>query len=111
MPVTWTAKDRISSIVFTIKQVLEIKRLKRLWINSLEVDEVRKGFANLHDNRKDLLMYEEAKARQISDWLVGMNGSRLYSLLLQGARYSGSIFDRTCAIADGLPHLSTTKGN
>jgi len=31
-----------------------------------------------------LLMYEEAKARQISDWLVGMNGSRLYSLLLKG---------------------------
>ena len=32
---------------------------------------------------KILLMYEEAKARQISDWLVGMNGSRLYSLLLK----------------------------
>ena len=59
------------------------KTIKRLWINSLEVDEVRKGFTNLHDNRKDLLMYEEAKARQISDWLVGMNGSRLYSLLLK----------------------------
>lgn len=57
--------------------------IKRLWINSLEVEEVRKGFANLLDNRKDLLLYEEAKARQISDWLVGMNGSRLYSLLLQ----------------------------
>ncbi|MBE1556879.1 DNA topoisomerase IA [Filibacter limicola] len=57
--------------------------IKRLWINSLEVDEVRKGFSNLLDNRKDLLLYEEAKARQISDWLVGMNGSRLYSLLLQ----------------------------
>ncbi len=57
--------------------------IKRLWINSLEVDEVRKGFQNLQDNRKDLMMYEEAKARQISDWLVGMNGSRLYSLLLQ----------------------------
>jgi len=57
--------------------------IKRLWINSLEVDEVRKGFANLHDNQKDLLMYNEAKARQISDWLVGMNGSRLYTLLLQ----------------------------
>ncbi|CAM3294448.1 type IA DNA topoisomerase [Filibacter tadaridae] len=57
--------------------------IKRLWINSLEVDEVRKGFSNLQDNRKDLLLYEEAKARQISDWLVGMNGSRLYSLLLQ----------------------------
>ncbi|TQR14190.1 type IA DNA topoisomerase [Psychrobacillus soli] len=58
--------------------------IKRLWINSLEVEEVKKGFANLQDNRKDLLLYEEAKARQISDWLVGMNGSRLYSLLLQG---------------------------
>lgn len=57
--------------------------IKRLWINSLEVEEVRKGFANLQDNRRDLLLYEEAKARQISDWLVGMNGSRLYSLLLQ----------------------------
>ena len=83
MRVTWTAKDRISSIVFTIKQVRKEQTIKRLWINSLEVDEVRKGFANLHDNRKDLLMYEEAKARQISDWLVGMNGSRLYSLLLK----------------------------
>ncbi|WP_348775071.1 DNA topoisomerase 3 [Psychrobacillus sp. NEAU-3TGS] len=59
------------------------KTIKRLWINSLEVEEVQKGFANLQDNRKDLLLYEEAKARQISDWLVGMNGSRLYSLLLQ----------------------------
>lgn len=59
------------------------KTIKRLWINSLEIDEVRKGFANLQNNQKDLLMYEEAKARQISDWLVGMNASRLYSLLLK----------------------------
>ncbi|MFC6040928.1 DNA topoisomerase 3 [Paenisporosarcina macmurdoensis] len=59
------------------------KTIKRLWINSLEVDEVRKGFLQLQDNRKDLLMYEEAKARQMSDWLVGMNGSRLYTLLIQ----------------------------
>lgn len=59
------------------------KTIRRLWINSLEVDEVRKGFQQLRDNRQDLLLYQEAKARQISDWLVGMNGSRLYSLLLQ----------------------------
>lgn len=59
------------------------KTIRRLWINSLETDEVRKGFQNLRDNRQDLLLYEEARARQISDWLVGMNGSRLYSLLLQ----------------------------
>lgn len=57
--------------------------IQRLWINSLEADEVRKGFENLRDNKKDLQLYEEAKARQISDWLVGMNGSRLYTLLLK----------------------------
>lgn len=59
------------------------KIIKRLWINSLEADEVRKGFQELRDNKQDLLLYQEARARQISDWLVGMNGSRLYSLLLQ----------------------------
>ncbi|MBO0996077.1 type IA DNA topoisomerase [Bacillus sp. SD088] len=59
------------------------KTIKRLWINSLEADEVRKGFAHLHDNKKDLQLYEEAKARQISDWLVGMNVSRLYTLLMK----------------------------
>ncbi|WP_372868748.1 type IA DNA topoisomerase [Planomicrobium okeanokoites] len=59
------------------------KNIKRLWINSLEADEVRKGFQELRDNKQDLLLYQEARARQISDWLVGMNGSRLYSLLLQ----------------------------
>lgn len=59
------------------------KTVKRLWINSLEVDEVRKGFNNLQDNSKDLLMYNEAKTRQISDWLVGINASQLFTLLLQ----------------------------
>ena len=63
------------------------KTIKRLWINSLEIDEIRKGFMNLRDNKKDLLLYEEAKARQISDWLVGMNGSRLYTLLLKARGY------------------------
>ncbi|WNB90980.1 DNA topoisomerase III [Bacillus sp. NEB1478] len=74
-----------SNIFYSIYHMTGVrgKIIKRLWINSLEVDEVRKGFSNLHDNKKDLLLYSEAKTRQISDWLVGMNGSRLYTLLLQ----------------------------
>ncbi|EGQ26216.1 DNA topoisomerase TopB [Sporosarcina newyorkensis 2681] len=74
-----------SNIFYSIYNMIGARNqtIKRLWINSLEVDEVRKGFANLRDNRQDLLLYEEAKARQISDWLVGMNGSRLYTLLLK----------------------------
>lgn len=67
------------------------KTIKRLWINSLEVDEVRKGFNNLQDNKKDLLLYYEAKTRQVSDWLVGMNGSRLYTLLLQQKGFNESL--------------------
>lgn len=59
------------------------KKIKRLWINSLEIEEVRKGFKNLQDNSKDLLMYNEAKTRQIADWLVGINASQLFTLLLQ----------------------------
>lgn len=74
-----------SNIFYSIYEFTQAqnKTIKRLWINSLEVDEVRKGFLQLQGNQKDLLMYEEAKARQMSDWLVGMNGSRLYTLLIQ----------------------------
>lgn len=84
-----------SNIFYSIYNLTGVrgKEIKRLWINSLEVDEVRKGFQNLQDNKKDLLLYEEARTRQIADWLVGMNGSRLYTLLLQekGLRESISI--------------------
>jgi len=74
-----------SNIFYSILNMTGVKNkpIKRLWINSLEVDEVRKGFNNLQDNIKDLKMYNEAKTRQISDWLVGMNASQLYTLLLQ----------------------------
>ena len=37
----------------------------------------------MKDNEYDLKMYEEAKARQLGDWLVGINASQLFTLLLQ----------------------------
>ncbi|MEG0473411.1 MAG: DNA topoisomerase III [Solibacillus sp.] len=82
-----------SNIFYSIHTMTGAKNkvIKRLWINSLEVDEVRKGFNNLQDNKKDLLLYHEAKTRQISDWLVGMNGSRLYTLLLQQKGFNESL--------------------
>lgn len=82
-----------SNIFYSIYYMTGAKNqtIKRLWINSLEVDEVRKGFNNLQDNKKDFLLYYEAKTRQISDWLVGMNGSRLYTLLLQQKGFNESL--------------------
>ncbi|OXM07854.1 hypothetical protein A3845_28775 (plasmid) [Bacillus anthracis] len=59
------------------------KKLKRLWINSLEVDEIKKGFQNLKEGSEFESMFAEAQARQISDWAIGMNASRLYTLLLR----------------------------
>src|SRR5690625_3021986 len=65
------------------------KPTKRLWINSLEVDEIQKGFRNLRDGNNYLSLYKEAQTRQFSDWLVGMNASRLYTLLLQQREMQG----------------------
>src|SRR5699024_7556740 len=59
------------------------KTIQRLWINSLEKSEIQKGFKNLKSGNEYYPLYIEAQTRQISDWLVGMNASRLYTLLLQ----------------------------
>lgn len=61
------------------------KVIKRLFTNSLEVSAVKNAFKNLEDDNSSRWnnKYQEAKARQHSDWLVGMNLSRLYSILLK----------------------------
>ncbi|WP_186673502.1 type IA DNA topoisomerase [Sporosarcina sp. BP05] len=59
------------------------KKIKRLWINSLEVDSIRKGFENLKDGADTYNLFLEAQARQKSDWLIGMNFSPYFSLHLQ----------------------------
>lgn len=59
------------------------KEIKRLWINSLSPKAVKDGFNNLLDNKKDFLLYKEASTRMYADWLVGINTSQLYTLLLQ----------------------------
>ncbi|WP_308215470.1 toprim domain-containing protein [Sinobaca sp. H24] len=53
------------------------KPAKRLWINSLEKNEVIKGFQQLRAGDAYTALYQEAQARQVSDWMVGMNASRL----------------------------------
>lgn len=83
-----------SNIFYLILQHAGItnKPIKRLWINSLEQEEVKKGFNNLMDNNKDLLMFEEAKARMVSDYLIGMNLSPLYTLKLQSLGLNNMVF-------------------
>lgn len=68
------------------------KEIKRLWINSLEADEIQKGFSNLRDGKDFYSSYVEAQTRQISDWLVGINLSRMYTLSLQKKGISEGVF-------------------
>lgn len=59
------------------------KPIQRLWINSLEKDEIQKGFQNLKNGEDYYSSFVEAETRQIADWLVGMNLTRLYTLQMQ----------------------------
>src|SRR5690606_22767736 len=65
------------------------KVIKRLWINSLEEDEIRKGFNNLKDGKNTYNLFVEAQSRQMADWIIGMNFSPLYTLLLQQKGFEG----------------------
>ncbi|WP_305752652.1 DNA topoisomerase [Mammaliicoccus sciuri] len=72
-----------SNIFYSIAKLSGIKdkKILRYGSGSQAPNEVRKHFRDLHDNSKDLKMYNEANARQISDYLIGMNLSPLYTKL------------------------------
>ena len=57
------------------------KKMKRLWISSMEDSAIKEGFDNLKDGNVYDNLFESAQARAIADWLVGMNISRLYSCM------------------------------
>lgn len=59
------------------------KPMKRLWISSLTPKSVTNGFATLLDEKETRSFYYEAMARACADWMVGINVSRAYTLLLQ----------------------------
>lgn len=70
-----------------IRNIIEMskvsKPLKRLWISSLTEKAVKDGFQNLLMEQDTRNLYYEAKARACADWIVGMNASRVYTLLLK----------------------------
>lgn len=70
------------------------KPKKQLWINSMEEDEVLRGFKELEDAEKYYSLYESALARQISDWLIGINLTRLITIMMseKGISNKKSVF-------------------
>jgi len=57
------------------------KKMKRLWISSMEDSAIKDGFDKLKYGKDYDNLFESAQARAVADWLVGMNISRLYSCL------------------------------
>ncbi|RBW70390.1 DNA topoisomerase III [Bacillus taeanensis] len=71
-------------IVRTIIEQCRVKKsMKRLWISSLTENAVKEGFENLLHESETRNLYYEAYSRACADWVVGMNASRVYTLLLQ----------------------------
>ncbi len=60
------------------------KPVKRLWISSMEDSAILKGFNNLLDSKNYDNLYEAALCRSKADWLVGINGTRLFTTLYRG---------------------------
>ncbi len=74
------------------------KKMKRLWISSMEDSAIRDGFDHLKDGKNYDNLFESAQARAIADWLVGMNISRLYSCLYKQNYSVGRVQTPTLAM-------------
>ncbi|WLR43073.1 DNA topoisomerase III [Bacillus carboniphilus] len=71
-------------IVRTIIKLCGVQKpMKRLWISSLTEKSVKTGFSNLLTENETRSLYYGALSRACADWLIGMNISRLYTLLLK----------------------------
>ena len=57
------------------------KPMKRLWISSMEDSAIREGFAHLKPGRDYDPLHQSALCRAKADWLIGINATRLFSVL------------------------------
>ena len=57
------------------------KPVLRLWISSMEDSAIREGFSELRPGAEYGALYQSALCRQRADWLVGINATRLFSVL------------------------------
>lgn len=63
--------------------------IQRLWLSALNDASIRKALATLRPSSETLPMYFSALARSRADWLIGMNLSRLFTVMGRQAGYDG----------------------
>ena len=74
------------------------KPMKRLWISSMEDSAIREGFANLRPGADYNGLHEAALCRAKADWLVGINATRLFSVLYHRTLNVGRVVSPTLAL-------------
>ena len=74
------------------------KPVKRLWLSSMEPDEIRRAFRTMRPGAEYDSLYAAALCRAKADWLVGMNATRLMSLVYHRTLNVGRVVSPTLAL-------------
>ena len=74
------------------------KPMERLWISSMEDAAIREGFAHLRPGRDYDRLYDAAVCRAEADWLIGINATRLFSVLYGTTLNVGRVMTPTLAL-------------
>ena len=74
------------------------KPVLRLWISSMEDSAIREGFSELRPGAEYEALYQSALCRQRADWLVGINATRLFSVLYHRTLNVGRVQTPTLAM-------------
>lgn len=74
------------------------KPMKRLWISSMEDSAIREGFENLRPGADYDGLHQAALCRAKADWLVGINATRLFSVLYRRTLNIGRVMSPTLAL-------------
>ena len=80
--------------------------IQRLWLSALDEASIRRALAALRPGEQTLPLYHCALARSRADWLIGINLSRLFTLLGQGRSLKAS-----AQRSPPCPTCSTLPGN
>lgn len=74
------------------------KPMKRLWISSMEDTAIKDAFNNLRPGSEYDALYNAALCRSKADWLVGINATRLFSVLYHRTLNVGRVISPTLAM-------------
>ena len=74
------------------------KPVERLWISSMEDMAICEGFSDLRPGSEYEALYQSALCRQKADWLVGINATRLFSVLYHRTLNVGRVQTPTLAM-------------